>query len=108
MSAGAPTVAAQPPDRSLPSSPQCTPARSAGPARGGAACSVLDTTELRWFVPGPTPPAIRDSLNAWAGCIAGALDESVYLDKIRAATIDELAAVPGMTVKVARQVKEFL
>jgi excinuclease ABC subunit C len=30
------------------------------------------------------------------------------MDKIRAATIEELAAVPGMTVKVAQQVKEFL
>jgi excinuclease ABC subunit C len=30
------------------------------------------------------------------------------MDKIRAATIEELAAVPGMTVKAAQQVKEFL
>jgi excinuclease ABC subunit C len=30
------------------------------------------------------------------------------MDKIRAATIEELAAVPGMTVKVAQQIKEFL
>jgi excinuclease ABC subunit C len=30
------------------------------------------------------------------------------MDKIRAATVDELTAVPGMTAKVARQVKEYL
>jgi excinuclease ABC subunit C len=30
------------------------------------------------------------------------------MDKIRAATVEELAAVPGMTLKVAQQVKEFL
>jgi arsenite methyltransferase len=36
-------------------------------------------------VNGDLPAAIRDNLNAWAGCIAGALDESDYLDKIAGA-----------------------
>jgi arsenite methyltransferase len=33
-------------------------------------------------VDGELPPPIRDSLNAWAGCIAGALDEEDYLRRI--------------------------
>ena len=41
-------------------------------------------------VDGDLPPAVRDSLNAWAGCIAGALDESDYLDKIRAAGFEQV------------------
>jgi SAM-dependent methyltransferase len=48
--------------------------------RPGGRLSVSDMV-----VDGELPPPIRDSLNAWAGCIAGALDEAVYLDKIRAA-----------------------
>jgi len=34
---------------------------------------------------GPLPEAVRSNLEAWAGCVAGALDESAYLDKIRQA-----------------------
>jgi ubiquinone/menaquinone biosynthesis C-methylase UbiE len=34
---------------------------------------------------GDLPPAIRDNMNTWAGCVSGALDEAVYLDKMRAA-----------------------
>jgi hypothetical protein len=34
---------------------------------------------------GELPAPIRDSLDAWAGCVAGALLEADYLDKIRAA-----------------------
>jgi SAM-dependent methyltransferase len=41
-------------------------------------------------VNGELPPAIRDRLDAWAGCIAGALDESVYLDKIRTAGFEDV------------------
>jgi SAM-dependent methyltransferase len=36
-------------------------------------------------VDGNLPEPIRHRLDAWVGCIAGALDESIYLDKIRAA-----------------------
>ena len=53
--------------------------------RPGGRLSVSDMV-----VDGDLPPAIRDSLNAWAGCIAGALDESVYLDKIRAAGFEKV------------------
>jgi len=32
---------------------------------------------------GPLPEVVRNNLEAWAGCVAGALDEMVYLDKMR-------------------------
>ena len=32
---------------------------------------------------GPLPEVVRNNLEAWAGCVAGALDETVYLDKMR-------------------------
>jgi ubiquinone/menaquinone biosynthesis C-methylase UbiE len=48
--------------------------------RPGGRMSISDIV-----VDGDLPPAIRTRLDAWAGCIAGALDERVYLDKIRAA-----------------------
>jgi SAM-dependent methyltransferase len=51
--------------------------------RAGGRMSVSDMV-----VDGELPPAIRNRLDAWAGCIAGALDEPVYLDKIRAAGFD--------------------
>jgi SAM-dependent methyltransferase len=34
---------------------------------------------------GPLPEAIRSSMEAWAGCVAGALDVEAYLDAIRGA-----------------------
>jgi len=34
---------------------------------------------------GPLPEAIRSNPEAWAGCVAGALDETVYPDKMRQA-----------------------
>lgn len=34
---------------------------------------------------GELPAEVRQSLEQWAGCVAGALEETVYLDKIRAA-----------------------
>ncbi len=34
---------------------------------------------------GPLPDAVRNSPEAWASCVAGALDETVYLDKMRRA-----------------------
>jgi len=48
--------------------------------RPGGRISISDIV-----VDGDLPQAIRSRLDAWAGCIAGALDESVYLNKIRAA-----------------------
>ncbi len=56
--------------------------------RPGGRMSVSDIV-----VDGDLPQAIRSRLDAWAGCIAGALDESVYLDKIRAAGFEEVEVV---------------
>jgi arsenite methyltransferase len=48
--------------------------------RPGGRLSVSDVV-----VDGDLPQFIRSRLDAWAGCLAGALDERVYLDKIGAA-----------------------
>jgi arsenite methyltransferase len=48
--------------------------------RPGGRLSVSDIV-----VDGDLPEFIRNKLDAWAGCVAGALDERVYLGKIRAA-----------------------
>jgi SAM-dependent methyltransferase len=53
--------------------------------RPGGRLSVSDMV-----VDGALPEAIRDNLNAWAGCLAGALDESNYLSKIRAAGFERV------------------
>ena len=46
--------------------------------RPGGRLSVSDMV-----IDGDLPAAIRGRLDAWAGCIAGALDEGVYLDGMR-------------------------
>jgi len=53
--------------------------------RPGGRLSVSDMV-----VDGDLPEAIRDNLSAWAGCLAGALDESDYLSKIRAAGFERV------------------
>jgi SAM-dependent methyltransferase len=44
-------------------------------------------------VDGDLPSAIRQRLDAWAGCIAGALDEKVYLEKIQSAGFEQIDVV---------------
>jgi SAM-dependent methyltransferase len=39
---------------------------------------------------GELPESVRDRLDAWAGCVAGALEETDYLNKIRAAGFEDL------------------
>jgi arsenite methyltransferase len=41
-------------------------------------------------IDGQLPQPIRNSLSAWAGCLAGALDESDYLGRIRKAGFEEV------------------
>ena len=53
--------------------------------RPGGRMSVSDIV-----VDGELPQPIRDSLSAWAGCIAGALDETDYLNKMRCAGFEDL------------------
>jgi arsenite methyltransferase len=40
---------------------------------------------------GELPESIRSSVAAWAGCLAGALDEQVYVSKMRAAGLADVA-----------------
>lgn len=53
--------------------------------RPGGRMSISDMV-----IDGDLPQSIRSRLDAWAACIAGALDESIYLDKIRAAGFDKV------------------
>ena len=88
--------------------------------RPGGRLSVSDIV-----VDGDLPQFIRSRLDAWAGCLAGALDESIYLGKIRAAgfervevvsrelgAVDEAAAWDEVEVSVAggdgQEAKAFL
>jgi hypothetical protein len=41
-------------------------------------------------VDGELPQSLRDRLDAWAGCIAGALEESDYLSRIHKAGFEEI------------------
>jgi arsenite methyltransferase len=53
--------------------------------RPGGRLSVSDVV-----IDGDLPPAIRSRLDAWVSCLGGALDERVYLDKIRAAGFERV------------------
>jgi SAM-dependent methyltransferase len=53
--------------------------------RPGGRLSISDIV-----IDGDLPQFIRGRLDAWADCIAGALDETVYLDKIRAAGFERV------------------
>ena len=68
--------------------------------RPGGRMSVSDIV-----VDGDLPQSIRSRLDAWAGCIAGALDEAVYLDKIRAAGFEGIE-VQSRNHPTASQVAE--
>jgi arsenite methyltransferase len=56
--------------------------------RPGGRMSISDIV-----VDGDLPQALRSRLDAWAGCIAGALDEDVYLGKMRAAGFERIEVV---------------
>ncbi len=42
---------------------------------------------------GPLPTAIRESANAWVDCVAGALEEKLYLEKIRQAGFENVEVI---------------
>ncbi len=44
---------------------------------------------------GHLPPAVKESVEAWAGCVAGALDKGEYLEKIEAVGFVELRTRVG-------------
>ncbi len=63
--------------------------------RPGGRMSVSDIV-----IHGELPQSIRDRLDAWASCIAGALDESDYLSKIRAVGFEEVKVLSRDYVKI--------
>jgi arsenite methyltransferase len=65
--------------------------------RPGGRMSISDIV-----IDGTLPPIIRQSLDAWAGCLAGALDERVYLDKIRLAGFDEVEVASRNYVEISQ------
>jgi SAM-dependent methyltransferase len=58
-------------------------------------------------VRGEIPAPIRRSVELWVGCIAGALDEQVYLDKLRAAGFADVSIEPTRVYRTA-DAREFL
>jgi len=64
--------------------------------RPGGRMSISDIV-----VAGELPPAIRSRLDAWAGCVAGALDEADYLGKMRAAGFVDVEVVSRDDVKIS-------
>lgn len=44
---------------------------------------------------GPLPEAVKRNLSAWAGCVAGALDQAEYLAAIRAAGFEAVELTPS-------------
>jgi len=58
-------------------------------------------------VDGDLPQPIRDSLDAWAGCVAGALDEADYLSKIRAAGFEEVQVLSRDYSGIAEEAAEW-
>ncbi len=50
----------------------------------------LSISDLVWLA--PVPEAVKKSLDEWAGCVAGALEETVYLDKIQAAGFTDVTS----------------
>jgi len=49
---------------------------------------------------GELPQAIRDSLDAWAGCVGGALEETDYLGRLRAAGFAEVEVLSRDHVRI--------
>jgi len=58
-------------------------------------------------VRGEIPPEIRRSVELWVGCIAGALDESVYVEKLRGAGFVGVSIEPTRVYR-AEDAREFL
>jgi len=58
-------------------------------------------------VRGPVPDDIRRSVELWVGCVAGALEESAYRDKLAAAGFEAIEVEPWRVYDVA-DAKAFL
>lgn len=58
-------------------------------------------------VRGSMPQEIRHSVELWAGCVAGALDESVYIAKLQEAGFEQITIEPTR-IYSAEDAREFL
>jgi arsenite methyltransferase len=58
-------------------------------------------------VRGSLPEEIRHSIELWAGCVAGALQESVYLTKLQQAGFEQASIEPTRVYSTA-DAREFL
>ncbi len=58
-------------------------------------------------VRGDIPPEIRRSVELWVGCISGALDESVYIEKLARAGFMDVSIEPTRVYR-AEDAREFL
>jgi len=58
-------------------------------------------------VRGEIPPEIRRSVELWVGCISGALDESVYMEKLTRAGFADVSIEPTRVYR-AEDAREFL
>ncbi len=54
----------------------------------------LSISDIVWLA--PVPDAVRASLDEWAGCVAGALEETTYLDKIKSAGFTDITGERSM------------
>ena len=50
----------------------------------------LSVSDIVWLT--TVPESVKKSLDEWAGCVAGALEETVYLDKIRTAGFTDVTS----------------
>jgi len=58
-------------------------------------------------VRGPVPDEVRKSMELWVGCVAGAMEESEYVDKLRRAGFKDIGLETTRTYDV-RDASEFL
>ena len=56
---------------------------------------------------GEIPPAIRQSVLLWVGCVAGALDESEYRNKLAAVGFEQISVEPTRIYR-AKDAREFI
>jgi arsenite methyltransferase len=59
------------------------------------------------IVRGPVPAAIRKSVELWVGCVAGAMDESEYREKLASAGFSEIEVEPTRVYKI-EDARQFL
>ena len=70
--------------------------------RPGGRLAVSDVV-----VRGEVPPAIRRNIELWIGCVAGALEESEYLEKLAKAGFEEIQVQPTRIYQV-EDARDFL